>query len=228
MRLYKFSSFVRILILVLFFNSLSSFAVAKNYEINLNDYDIAESKIAMGLKKKDNFNINVEKKELKKEKTHVESELTRFQKFKYFMKGETAPNQLIGVMMSKHFSKHDYRENHKIVGLQYKGFWVTTFQNSHDRQVVAVCVARTLKEKMLKKNWKLNVGYKIGPMYGYREGAPDLDGFSILPIVTVGLSYKDVGISTNFVPGNVISWYGYVNFDFFKRFQRNKSEIKTL
>lgn len=145
-------------------------------------------------------------------------EQSGFDRFKKFIKGKPARDQLIAGMWSKHFSSSkNYREDHKILGVQYKGIWLTRFVNSHNRDVIALDIARTVKEKRYGDDLLFDVGYKIGPMHGYKEGAPNINGFSILPIVCFGLSYKNVGVSMNLVPGAVVSFYTYMNFDMFRK-----------
>lgn len=145
-------------------------------------------------------------------------ELKGFEKFKQFIKGEPAHDQLNFGMWSKHASSSkNYQENNNIIGGQYKGIWASRFVNSHNRDVIAIAIARTVKKKRLSEDLLFDVGYKVGPMFGYKEGAPNIDGFSILPFVCVGLSYKDFGLSLNFIPAAAVSVYTYVNLDMFRK-----------
>jgi len=126
-----------------------------------------------------------------------------------FWIGTPARDAVLLGLWSKHFhSTDDYRTRHNLVGIQYQGYFLATFANSYSRQIYAVGVARTIWEKELKHDWRLDVGYKVGPMYGYREGAPNLAGFSVLPVGCIGLTYHRIGIDLNLVPGNALS----VNF----------------
>ncbi len=129
------------------------------------------------------------------------------------VKGEKARNALVLGMWSSHFSKRkDYRTRHDLVGIQYKGFFCATFANSHNHQVVAAGVSRTVAEKALGRNWLFEAGYKLGPMYGYREGVPRYHRFTVLPLLALGLSFRAVGADLNLVPGNAFSFNMRINF----------------
>lgn len=184
--------------------SLSSVSFAKSPVIEFDESDLITNK-----------------QEAIKGSVQADSKEARMERFKAFMRGEKAHDQIIGGMWSKHFSKNNYRETHNIMGIQYKGWWLSTFKNSHDRQVTTFGIARTVMKKQIKEDLLFDVGYKVGPMYGYREGAPDISGFSILPFVCLGLSYHNVGFSVNIVPGNVISLYTYINMDAFRNVRDN-------
>lgn len=126
-----------------------------------------------------------------------------------FWIGIPARDAVLLGLWSKHFhSTDDYRTRHNLIGVQYQGYFLATFANSYSRQIYAVGVARTIWEKDLGHDWRLDAGYKVGPMYGYREGAPNLAGFSVLPVGCIGLTYHRIGIDLNLVPGNALS----VNF----------------
>lgn len=129
------------------------------------------------------------------------------------MKGRKARNAVVLGMWSSHFSKRkDYRTRHDLVGVQYKGFFCATFANSHNHQVVTAGVSRTIVEKALGRNWLLEAGYKLGPMYGYREGVPQYHRFTVLPLLALGLSFQAVGADLNLVPGNAFSFNMRINF----------------
>lgn len=145
------------------------------------------------------------------------SELNKWGKLKKFIKGEPARNSIMLGMWSKHSGGSEYREVNNLGGLQYKGLFLGTFANSHSDQVVALTVARTVYKKELSKNLLFDAGYKIGPMYGYKEHIPNLGGFSILPALSLGLSYRGFGAALNLFPANAVSVHTFINIDAFNK-----------
>lgn len=138
----------------------------------------------------------------------------RASRLKAFIKGERAYNAVMGGMWSVHFSsRKNYREVHNLGALQHKGIFVGSFANSHSRQVFSIAAARTVFKKEVGKHSIFDVGYKIGPMYGYKEGAPDIGGFTILPLICIGMSYRSVGIALNLFPSSAISFNTYIQTD---------------
>ena len=139
---------------------------------------------------------------------------TKFEQFKCFVKGQPARNGMLIGLWSKHVfsSDDDYRTTHNLIAWQHQGYFVGTFANSYSHQVVAVGLTRTVITEELNDDWLFEIGYKIGPMYGYRDEAPNIGGISILPVASFGLSFQDVGVDLNLVPGNALSINMRVNF----------------
>ncbi|HSV43088.1 MAG TPA: hypothetical protein VLJ10_00910 [Candidatus Bathyarchaeia archaeon] len=137
----------------------------------------------------------------------------RLERVGNFLKGEMAPNAVYLGMWSLHFSADsDYRTIHNLVGLQYKGYFLGTFANSHSHQVFVAGIARTIARKELGKDWAMEAGYKIGPMYGYRRGIPEYHRFSVLPAACFGISYRAVSVELILVPGNAVSFSTSIRF----------------
>jgi len=130
-----------------------------------------------------------------------------------WLKGKKARDALVLGMWSKHYqTKKHYRTRHDLIGAQYKGYFLATFANSHNHQVVAAGLSRTVAEKALGAHWLLEAGYKFGPMYGYREGIPQVHRFSVLPLASLGVSCRMLGVDLNLVPGNAFSFNMRINF----------------
>ncbi len=118
-----------------------------------------------------------------------------------FLKGKKSRNALYGGMWTTHMgTDKEYEENNRLLALQYQGIFLATFRNSHADQTVAAGVARTVAEKTFGENLEVDAGYKVGPMYGYKQGVPTVAGVSVLPFVTMGVSYKAFGVDLNYVP----------------------------
>lgn len=209
---------------------------AQEGDDNQSEIDAVEQPVK--LEEQNNFNAELFNAKIEKEdiiqteelSTDTETlqgsveELSRFERFKHVMKGEKPKNLIAAGMWSKHFSSSkNYREVHNLGGLQYNGIFAGTFTNSHSKQVFTIAIARTIMKKQLKKDLLFDVGYKIGPMYGYKEGAPDIGGFSILPFFCLGLTYHNVGASLNLFPSSAVSFNTYINMDLFKRNKHKQS-----
>lgn len=160
----------------------------------------------------------------------IKPELTKFQKFKGFIKGESARDTMMIGMWSKHFgTRNKYRETHNLFAAQYRSIFVGTFANSHSHQVFVVGVARTVAKKRLWDHLVLDAGYKVGPMYGYRKGIPHVARFSILPLICLGVSYYDIGVDLNIFPTTALSFNTHVNLDLIRNIKTkiSKSEPES-
>lgn len=134
-------------------------------------------------------------------------QISKWDQFLRFMRGERPVDALFLGMWSHHLTKSfRYRQSHNLVALQYRGLYLATFVNSHSEQTFVVGIARTLySTKILRDKIRFDFGYKVGPMYGYRNRVPNIKGFSILPLLTGGITYKMVGVDVNAVPGNALT-----------------------
>ena len=133
--------------------------------------------------------------------------------FKDFLKGEKAHDAVLIGLWSSHLSSNtDYRTTHNLFGVQYNGYFAGTLANSYSHQIFIAGIARTVAQKKLGEHWLLEAGYKIGPMYGYRDDAPNIYGGSVLPLACFGISFRDVGVDLNLVPGNALSFNMRINF----------------
>jgi hypothetical protein len=133
------------------------------------------------------------------------------------IKGRVDKNSVMLGMWSKHFSSHDYRETHNLAALQYKGFVVGTFSNSHSDQVFLAGIARNVFRKQFGENTMFDMGYKLAPMYGYKKGVPNVGGFSVLPVLCLDTSYRNLGVTLNVFPSAAFSVNTYINLDVLKR-----------
>lgn len=160
--------------------------------------------------------------ELNEESTEVpdllgEVEKTKFQRLKGYLKGERAQDRILGGMWSKHISSHKYNEVHNLGGLQYKGIQIGSFKNSHDDQVEYVAITRTCSKWKIKKHGLIESGWMLGPMYGYKKNIPEIGGWSIIPAWLLSFSYRNVGLTLQILPSNVVSFNTFINFDMFRR-----------
>lgn len=120
------------------------------------------------------------------------------------LKGKPADDGIYLGLWSRHINTDtDYHTTGNLVGLQRKGIFLGTFANSHAQQTVLVGWARTLFKRQLTKSLAIHGGYKIGPMYGYNyDGVPNFHGLTAMPLATVGLDYKWLGVDLNMPVGS--------------------------
>jgi hypothetical protein len=118
-----------------------------------------------------------------------------------FVKGEQAPSAVYAGMWSRHVvnSDDDYRSNHELLGLCYRGMFVGTFRNSHDNRGWGAGVQRDVYRGSVRDaTWRF--GYRAGIVYGYEELS--LFDTKLFPFIQTyaDLSYKQGGVE--------LSWAG--------------------
>ncbi|NLF83093.1 MAG: hypothetical protein GX568_03805 [Candidatus Gastranaerophilales bacterium] len=133
------------------------------------------------------------------------------------IKGRVDKDSVMLGMWSKHMSSNKYRETHNLAALQYKGYVIGTFTNSHSDQVFLAGIARNVVRKQFGENTMFDLGYKLAPMYGYKKGVPNVGGFSVLPVVCLDTSYRNLGFTLNIFPSAAVSVNTYINLDMLKR-----------
>lgn len=140
---------------------------------------------------------------LKEKKSRTLTAHQRWDKFWFWLKGESADDALLLGMQSVHTSpERDSRNNsNKGVGLQYGGVAAGYFYNSWYRDTYYLTVARRVWKKQFLRDFQIDLQYKAGVMHGYKEEAPIQLGF-IEPLIVpaVGLSYKKVGTDIWIIP----------------------------
>jgi len=134
--------------------------------------------------------------------------------------GNKAKDALLLGMWSIHLSgSGEYlgdggtNEQNKLLGIQYNGFAAGTFINSHDDRAWFVGIAREVYTRKLSDNTRLDIGYTLGPLYGYEEHLPNIGGISIFGAGTVGLSWHRVGVDFIIIPVGVIAGGFRFNFN---------------
>ncbi|MFH0781750.1 MAG: hypothetical protein V2B20_07315 [Pseudomonadota bacterium] len=110
-----------------------------------------------------------------------------------YLQGEPTDDQLLLGMVTLHFNSKSRRIrqwDNKLVGLQYKDFFVCTYENSFFNQTVAAGMARNFSTSELSNNWDMTFGYRLGVAYGYKDGeAPFSSASPIIPVVEIYNQY---------------------------------------
>lgn len=80
-----------------------------------------------------------------------------------YLQGQPTENQLLLGMVTLHLNSKSRRIrqwNNNLVGLQYKDFFICTFENSFYNQTCAAGLARNLSTSELSNNWDMTFGYR--------------------------------------------------------------------
>ncbi len=104
-------------------------------------------------------------------------------------------------------------EQNNLLGIQYYGLTAGTFINSHDDRAWFFGPAREVYSRELSENTRLDIGYKLGPLYGYGDDLPKLGGISLFGAVTFGFSWHKLGVDIMIIPVGVITGGFRINFD---------------
>lgn len=128
-----------------------------------------------------------------------------------WVKGSKADDALFLDMRSLHldgtgdFGNHSANENNQLLGLQIYGFDAGTFVNSHRERSYFLGLSRTVYTKSLSANTHMDVGYKVGAVYGYGKEFLNVGGFTPLIYPAVAFSYKWAGIEFGGIPVGVLT-----------------------
>ena len=111
-------------------------------------------------------------------------------------------NSVLLGMFSHHTSESHYNGTQNLIGLDYKGYSLGTFNNSYDHQTTYAGICRQLYEKHLTKNVTFDAKYKAVIMYGYKEKYPDFIGLTPLIMPMFGLSWGNSGFDFIAIPSD--------------------------
>ncbi len=95
----------------------------------------------------------------------------------------------------------DLNESNNILGLSVDKWFGLTFVNSnYIRSWFVGRSFRTNKWKLFNENWFGRVNLHLGLLYGYEEDVPDIAGWTIAPIPTIEVGYKQISMEIMAVP----------------------------
>ncbi|EKD40362.1 MAG: hypothetical protein ACD_75C00075G0003 [uncultured bacterium] len=110
-----------------------------------------------------------------------------------YLKGEATENHFFLGMATWHFNPKSRRIRNwdqKLVGFQYKDFFVATFENSFYNRTWTVGLARNLSTAELSDSWDTTFGYRLGLVYGYSDGEAPFSSISpVIPMVEIYNQY---------------------------------------
>lgn len=105
------------------------------------------------------------------------------------IKGTTPEDQFFLGMFTLHFNAKSRRIRNwhtNLIGLEYKGLFFGTFENSFYNQCWTVGFGRDVYSTHLSDSWQLKTGYRLGAIYGYKDGEAPFAGVSpVVPLVAL-------------------------------------------
>jgi hypothetical protein len=129
------------------------------------------------------------------------------------LKGTRAREALLLGMWSLHLDGTgeyfgDGRNNDQghLLGIQYYGITAGTFINSHDDRAYFAGLAREVLSYPYPHDFRFDLGYKFGLLYGYDDDLPNLYDFSVFAAATAGFSWKRLGIDVGLIPVGIITF----------------------
>ncbi|HSA06281.1 MAG TPA: hypothetical protein P5556_03805 [Candidatus Gastranaerophilales bacterium] len=174
------------LILILFLNSKTS-------ALNLNKDEIVYNNTVYSSKIDKNYMIDEE---------------SRLQKLWNVAKGKPSKDAINLGMFSYHTmeTRDQLNESNKLLGLDYKGYSVGTFNNSYHVQTYYAGISRQVYEKELPGNNSMQLKYKLIGMHGYERFEPDLFGITPIIIPVLGFDNKYLGVDFLISPGKTLTF----------------------
>ncbi len=101
--------------------------------------------------------------------------------------GSTPPDQLYLGMYTLHFDDKSRRIRNwqqNLIAVQYKGLFLGTFDNSFYNRCWAAGISREVYSSPLSNDWDIEMGYKVGLIYGYEEDEAPFSSISpIIPLI---------------------------------------------
>ncbi len=126
--------------------------------------------------------------------------------------GEKTGNAVLMGMWSIHlkgsgeyFGSGESNEQNKLISMIYNGIGAGTFLNSHDDRSWFIALGRNVYSRELAENTRLDIGYRIGPLYGYGDTLPNLGEVSVFAAGTVGFSWYKFGFDIMIIPIGVVT-----------------------
>jgi hypothetical protein len=96
-------------------------------------------------------------------------------------------------------------EKNDLLAVQIRGVNVGTFINSHEDRSYFGGLSRTIHTKKFSRTTRMDIGYKVGLLYGYGDDLPNLGGFCPLILPTIGFTYRRLGVEIGFIPVGILT-----------------------
>ena len=103
-------------------------------------------------------------------------------------------------------------EQNKLLGIIYNGIGAGTFSNSHDDRSWFIGIGRDVYSRELAENTRLDISYRLGPLYGYGDSLPNVGKISLFAAGTFSFSWYNLGFDKMVIPIGVITCGFRINF----------------
>tara|TARA_R110002167_G_scaffold29352_1_gene98117 strand:- start:809 stop:1378 length:570 start_codon:yes stop_codon:yes gene_type:complete len=119
--------------------------------------------------------------------------------------GATPDNRILAGMWVLHFNANSRKEDNwqaNLLGVQYDGFFATTFTNSFYDQSIAAGYGREVYQTKITENTKFKTGYRFGGIYGYDDQIGDIAKYTpIIPFLQLygDFQYKNFGVEFSYM-----------------------------
>ncbi len=104
---------------------------------------------------------------------------------------------------SGEFLGGEYNERNHLIALRYAGFSVCTFVNSHYDRTYFAGISRELHSSQHGPGIRIDTGYDLGLMYGYKDNLPNIGGLSPKLRFTMGMAWRRLGVDLGWAPVSV-------------------------
>lgn len=113
--------------------------------------------------------------------------------------GKSSSDSIYLNMTSKH-ANNGYNDSHEVLGIQYKGVYLMTFNNSLDRRTYSVGISREYMREC--KDLRYGVGVKVGLINAYRDKLPHIGDIALMATPFATAEYKRLGVDIIAMPFN--------------------------
>ena len=105
----------------------------------------------------------------------------------------------------EYFGSGSNNDQLDLVGLQFYGLSAGTFINSKDDRAWFFGPAREVYSRNFSEDWRFDIGYRFGLLYGYGDDLINVGGLSVFAIALFGISYQRMGFDLGIVPVGIIT-----------------------
>ncbi len=105
----------------------------------------------------------------------------------------------------EYFGSGESNEQNKLIAMVYNGIGAGTFINSHGDRSWFIGLGREVYSRDLAENTRFDIGYRLGPMYGYDDTLPNICDISVFAAGTLGFSWYKFGFDVIVIPIGVIA-----------------------
>jgi hypothetical protein len=100
-----------------------------------------------------------------------------------------------------------------LIGMQYYGITAGTLINSFDDRTWFIGAAREVYSRSFTENSRLDIGYRLGLLYGYDDKLINVGGITAYAAGVFGFSWKRIGVDIALIPVGIITCNFRIDID---------------